>query len=210
MAILEKFANLFKLNVPSLVSTIFSNYTKRVAENKYDDVMETNVGEYLKNLSPEKKKLTELAMYFFTGVFEQKFPENTAVRKYFKSVLSDSGSEVAKRMINGAHDDLQKIPLTVEKRVFADLLCELDEEALKKLVENLCGMDAKERKNLIQELTYLDPQKLEKIAGLNAEDFQKLSTTLQPPQNFWEREAKSIETALRNYVNSTPPKEEKK
>lgn len=207
MAILEKFANLFKLDIPDLISSIFSGYTKRKAENKYDDFMKTSAGEYLKNLPAGKKHLAEMAMYFFTGMFDQKFPESTALHKYVKTIISDSGSEVAKRMINGIHTDLQKIPLTAEKMIFANLLCELDGEALKNIVEKLYAMDVKERKVLIQEMEYLNPEKLRKIAEMNDDDFQKFSGIFQPQKSITKTLAEEADSLI-NFLEARKEKRE--
>lgn len=208
MSIFEKLSQVLNLKLPDLLSTMSSDYTKRFVENKYDDLMQTNVGAYLKNLPRGKKHLLEMILYFFSGLFEQKFEANSPLKKYFKEVLSDSASEISKRMMNGIHEELQQIPFTIERRTLMDLLCDLDEATLKSIIEKLYALDAQKRKVIMREFEYLNPEKFKKVANMSAEDFQKFSGIFQPKKGFWKSEAASIKTALQNYVNSD--KEEKK
>lgn len=202
MKILENFSNLFRLDTPGMISSIFSGYTKRKAEVKYDDMMDTDFGKHLKNLSPEKKHAIELAMYFFTGVLHQKFPDNTAVQQYVKEVLVDSSSEIAKRMMNGVEKDLENIPITNERRTLMNLLSDLEPGDLNNVVEKLYSMNANEREVILEEFQYLNPEKLKKVATMDPDDFKKFSEILKPKKGFWEKERESLEQALRNYVNS--------
>lgn len=87
------------------LAILAAGYAKRWMEgNVYDKVFETKFGEKFKNLGKKSAYGIEFGLNFLTSVLDQKFHDDTALKKFIKEIGMDAASELSKRLINGTKE----------------------------------------------------------------------------------------------------------
>jgi hypothetical protein len=90
-----------KDDIANAVAVFSSLYAKRFLETKYDAVMATEFGNWLKSLSPGAKYAIEALAYAMTATAGEQFKADNPFKRFLKEVATDMPAELAKRMING-------------------------------------------------------------------------------------------------------------
>lgn len=87
------------------IAILAAGYAKRWMEsNVYDRVVDTKIGQKLKNMDKKAIFGIEFGLNFLTTILDQNFNDDTAVKKFIKEVGMDAASELSKRLINGAKE----------------------------------------------------------------------------------------------------------
>lgn len=87
-----------------VLSSIAASYTRRELDRRvYDRVMDSQAGHKLKNLTVQQKYALEFVTYAASAIAMTRLPSSGPLGQYLRDVLTDIPSEIARRMINGAH-----------------------------------------------------------------------------------------------------------
>lgn len=88
------------------IAVFAAGYAKRWLEgNLYDRVIQTKIGQKFKNLDNKAIYGIEFGLNFLTTILDQKFQDDTALKKFVKEVGMDAASELSKRLLNGLKKD---------------------------------------------------------------------------------------------------------
>jgi hypothetical protein len=89
------------------IAVFAAGYAKRWMEGHlYDRVLETKFGQKFKTLDKKAIYGFEFGLNFLTTILDQKFNDDTAIKKFIKEVGMDAASELSKRLINGIKKDM--------------------------------------------------------------------------------------------------------
>jgi hypothetical protein len=107
-----------KDDIANAVAVFSSLYAKRFLEAKYDAIMVTEFGNWLKSLSPRVKYAIEALAYMATATAGEQFKADNPFKTFLKEVATDMPAELAKRMINGQEhlpvSDGDKKPVVID------------------------------------------------------------------------------------------------
>lgn len=167
-----------------LLPTFLANYTKRFLEKGYDRAFQTGLGQKLAGLSPGKKYGIEFALYTLAAFFDSRLAGNTKLRKFAKEVGIDAAPEIAKRMINGAREEIPLSASTPEEKELAQLLLGLEDKELKEIISWLYEKDISEKMAILARLATLSTTETVRLLNLSAEEREKFFSVLKPqPQS---------------------------
>lgn len=97
--------NMINQKLLNSLAILAAGYAKRWMEgNLYDKVFETKFGEKFKNLDKKSVYGIEFGLNFLTSILDQKFHDDTALKKFIKEIGMDAASELSKRLINGTRE----------------------------------------------------------------------------------------------------------
>jgi hypothetical protein len=140
-----------KLDFPRFAGTFFSGLFKRYGEAWYDRLKELPSFRKLQEQNSVFKHGIEAGLYAFTGILDQTVGEDAFLKKFFKEIGMDFGSEFSKRMINGEHikEILVRNPdhwKTSEEKELISIFADMEDEDLVALLKWANETTAKERK----------------------------------------------------------------
>jgi len=149
------------------LATFAAAYLKRWLEgNIYDRLFKTEVGKKLKRLPKGARYAIEFGLYLLTVFFDQKLSDDTALKKFVKEVGVDVGPEISKRLINNQESQREK--------ELVSILLELDDQALRELLNWFYEIEPTERQRILRRLCELSPEKVLRLSGLTPEDRRRL------------------------------------
>lgn len=173
------------------VASVLGSYAKRFAEKRYDQLSQTEPMESLKELSRGDKLGLEGALYGLTAMFDEFFKDTTPTRKFLKEVLSDSGSEISKRLLNG----------TPEQQASGQALLAMNAQDLDVLIEWLQATPIPERSALFERLKKMKPEERANLLKMDTEKRQLLATLLWGKPQEKESALESATQKLQAYID---------
>lgn len=154
-------------------AVVAASYLKRWLERHYDSMMDSPIGERLKQLDPKSKYGIEAALYVLTAVLDHKLDDSTPMKALVSNVAMDFGPEIAKRILDGDSMGGQ----TTERSFGAeggDLLLEmmihLPEASLAELLNWLASYPPQQRKLIIGRLRTLSTDQFQRLMMINREE----------------------------------------
>ena len=161
---------------------IIPKYAKRGLEHLYDRAFETPLGLKLKSLGMPKKYALEFLLYGLTELFESRWKDNTALSHIFKEVAVDVSPEIAKRMINGAREEIMASVETApaEEKELASFLLELEDQDLTELLNWLYQKTPAEKKQILVCFRFFSAEQIAKLMGFTDQDREKFFDILNP------------------------------
>lgn len=163
------------------VAVFASGYAKRILDQHYDKLEDTDVGRKLKALDPKLKYGIEAGLYALMTYVDQKFVANTPLKKFVKEVIKDAPPEIAKRMLSDLRADLSSDAAhstQPEGRTALECLLSLDDAALASMLGWIASVAPADAQHTAQSLARLSPEQLRRFASLNPE--QKALILNQP------------------------------
>jgi hypothetical protein len=121
----------------------------------------------------------ELGLYLLTALFQQNFGEDSSLKRIFKEIASDSGSEVSKRLING-EKYAALVPSFSEKTLIRVVL-ELELEERRKFIHWMIGSSSKEKLIALKSMTGMVPSEISRILEHTPEERKNLFAIFEIP-----------------------------
>ncbi len=160
------------LDTKDALAVIFANYLKRGLEGSYDQLGQSKFGEKLKNQSQSTKYLIEAILNSLSVVVDQKVNKNSLIGKVLVDVGTDAAPELARRILDGAKENLKKSENSSEIEL-AKLLLELSNEELTRFLDLLLEKDPQEVVEVISYLSQFDSDEILRLVLLPKEAFTK-------------------------------------
>lgn len=187
--------------LPDGLAVFFLGYIKRVLEGEYDKLFETELGKKIKHLDDRVRYGVEAFLNFLTVIFDQKFKDDSAVKRLLKAVVIDAFPELSKRIINGVKTNLNQNPSVTksEKELMVALLT-IEENDLSAILCWLIKTNAEERSEALKFLSHLSNEELKRFATVSPENREHIKqifcASLDAPEP--KSEAEDIESQIEN------------
>ena len=163
-----------------LAGSVAADYAKRLLDQHgYDHVIALARRHGLIPRSTVGKAGTELLAFVVGGITDYNMGEDSLMAKFFKEVISDVPSELAKRIYDGEEDPLQLMLPGLQqpeqpRNSLVNVLAALDAENRDQVLLLMEPMDTKARQSFIRALTGMSKSDLEQLKTLTPEQRQQI------------------------------------
>lgn len=152
------------------VGVLLAGYAKRFLEGYYDELIETELGQKIVSQDKRVRYGIELILNLLTVFFDQKLAGNTTLKRFVKEVLSDTGPEMAKRIVNGAKEvrgELKDLAETPQEKLLIEVFLELENKELFDLLNWFYSIEPGKVKKVLQFFKNFSSQDLRRIVGFD-------------------------------------------
>lgn len=162
-----------------LAGSIAADYAKRLLDQYgYDQVVAIAQRHGFIPKSTTGKAVTELLAYIAGGLVDFNMNEHSFMAKFFKEIVSDVPSELAKRMYDGRNNPSQlMLPGLQPERPthsLANVLALLDDDSRDQILSLMESMDTKALQAFIRALTEMSKADLEQLKTLTPSQRQRM------------------------------------
>lgn len=159
--------------ISNAIAIIFSNYSKRKLEKKYDKAFKSDLGKKLKELDKETRYVIEFVLYVLAAIADRYMSETSPIKKFFKEVLEDVAPELGKRLINGEDNFENMAGNFPEIQEMLDYLVKMDEEELLNTISSFRSAQGKERIEILKKFFAKATENLKKTSAEEATSAKK-------------------------------------
>jgi hypothetical protein len=168
--------------ISNAIAIIFSNYSKRGLEKKYDKAFKSDLGKKLKELDKETRYVIEFVLYVLAAIADRYMSEASPIKKFFKEVLEDVAPELGKRLINGDGDCANIAGNFPGIQEMFDYLLKMDEEELLKIISSFRSAQGKEKSEILKKFFAKATENLKKTP-----EKEKADISEEKQNNFSEK-----------------------
>jgi hypothetical protein len=157
------------------LALFISNYLKRMLEESYNQFGKSKICQMLKSQNSAVKYAIEAMLYSLSVFLNQEVSQNSVFKRVLVEIGTDAAPELAKRIINGAKQQLQETNAPTEDKKLAAKILDLDPASLQRFLQDFISMEPVERGRVAKQISGLDKAKLEKLIRLPLETLKQFA-----------------------------------